>query len=76
MGVAVAPSNRGAPTFSSRHQVVSVDENLPVGTRLTPIKPAVDGDGGHFGSISYHLLGDSETFSLDPKTGIYCFVFS
>ncbi len=76
MEVAVAPSNRGAPKFSSRHQVVSVDENLPVGTRLTPIKPAVDGDAGHFGSISYRLLGDSETFSLDPKTGRIYFASS
>lgn len=67
--VDVMPSNRYPPKFTKGTLIVGVAENLPVGSTVAQLELAVDDDDGQFGSISYQLIGDTEKFTLDPKSG-------
>ncbi|XP_066556278.1 protocadherin Fat 4 [Amia ocellicauda] len=68
--VEVQDVNDNPPIFSATEYLVSLPENLPIGTTVLQVK-ATDMDSGVNSQISYSLLkGDVDGFALDSQNGV------
>ncbi|KAM3867199.1 protocadherin gamma-A4-like [Diretmus argenteus] len=69
--VTVLDANDNAPVFSQTVYKASLPENSPLDTVVVTVT-ATDADEGVYGEVTYevnHVSGNSNVFSLDPKTG-------
>ncbi|XP_070490349.1 cadherin-87A isoform X2 [Chironomus tepperi] len=62
--------NNHAPVFSRKHYVASIEENLPIGTKVEEMN-ATDLDTGENAEIIYQIQhGSFNDFTIDNRTGI------
>ena len=68
VAIDVTDVNDNAPSFPSATLLVSVRENVPIGTKIYRFE-ATDPDLGNNGTISYKIRDDEKIFRLDRNSG-------
>ena len=67
--VSIVDVNDNGPIFDHSDYVVSLNESVPIGTRVLQVT-ATDNDDGDNSQITYYLAESETQFSVDPEKGI------